>query len=158
MLSGGSPCPVVEHTNTTRGSEIKSAFLQETQRQSLEGLFCIGWYSGQHLHSPHCRRPGATLGPAAASAGPVGRSSGPCPWLSRSGCRTAPKDLAATSWMAGERRSKVTTHSLLQYCNWRLQWDVYSDPVVLNCWRTQEVGCSSSPLLLSEKSQVYCIK
>lgn len=92
------------HTNSKKKTELR--------RASLYWLV----QGATFLHSPLCRHPGPTLGPAAVSFGPGGRSSGPCPGLSLSGCHTAPEDLAATWWTAGGRRSKVMTRPPLHHC------------------------------------------
>lgn len=134
MLSGGSPCPVVEHTNTTRGSEIKSAFFsppEETQKHRSSA--CVWCYGGRRLPLPASthhivgvqgRHPHLQLPPLGLAPDPLGRVLG----RARLAAVQHQKAWQRHDGWLGERRSKVTTCQILLFylifgvCNGGLFW------------------------------------
>lgn len=121
MLSGGSPCPVVEHTNTTRGSEIKSAFFsppEETQKHRSSA--CVWCYGGRRLPLPASthhivgvqgRHPHLQLPPLGLAPDPLGRVLG----RARLAAVQHQKAWQRHDGWLGERRSKVTTCQILLF-------------------------------------------
>lgn len=138
-------------------------FHRRTHKNRKNGLrrdfSCIGCYDAS-THSPHCRHPRPTLGPAAASSGPGGRSSGLCPGPSLSGCHKAPEGLAATSRMAGGK--KVKGHDMLTIAP-VFQPGVCSGDFILVQWFSTVGSLKTNvgyffPLSLSAATQIYCLK
>lgn len=151
MLSGGSPCPVVEHTNTTRGSEIKSAFFpppEETQKHRSSA--CVWCHGGRRLPLPASthhivgvqgRHPHLQPPPLGLAPDPLGRV------LGRARLAAVQHQKAwqrHDGWLGGEKvKGHDVPNSALLFNFWSLQWGF-----ILDQWFST-AGVSGPTLLFS---------